>query len=276
MGVAAAKAGVGLSKAAPKTTEWLRPLHPEDGPCMTKTLSSGLGPARLSGRIDNYRCIRESAHFVFSNADQAALGVVAIAAGVAGLAGQAIAAASYADDAEEPADRLTFTINGQSVRGWVWRSPFAEGDVVDVVGAWDSDHFELVAIRRSSDRTIALYPHCTRGRRRHVMKACFWWAAGTSVFNGAIVLTMVGSFGMTSLLEAVHEGAGYFILGVYIFFAVAVTSMAWKWMSFARLSERIFKALDMSDPGGVDLVRRTRQVRLASDPGELGVFYFKY
>ena len=87
---------------------------------------------------------------------------------------------------------------------------------------------------------------------------------------------MILSVGMAHFLRAVDEGAGYVAIGIYVFFAIATISMSWQLMSFARLSEHVFRALDMPDPSNVDLVKSTRKVRLASDPAELGTFFFKY
>src|SRR5690242_669596 len=106
------------------------------------------GMVKLSGTIANYKCTRASASFVFTDSDRTKLGVVAIAAGVAGLSGPAISTASYAASTEEEADYVEFELDGKPVKGWVWRSPFEEGDEVEVAAEWQGDHYEAGAIAR--------------------------------------------------------------------------------------------------------------------------------
>lgn len=96
------------------------------------------------------------------------MGVIAVAAALAGLGGQAIAVANNAHSVEEEADYVQFGLNGSVVQGWVWRSPFSEGDEVHVAAQWIGDHYEAFGIARPADKTIALYPHCSRSKTRHV------------------------------------------------------------------------------------------------------------
>lgn len=122
---------------------------------------------RLSGTISNYQCTRAYASFVFSESNQQQLGVVAIAAALAGMSGQAATTAGAASDVEESADYLKFDLNGHAVKGWLWRSPFKDGDEVVIAAQRMNDHYEVYGIARPYDRTIALYPHCSRSKGRH-------------------------------------------------------------------------------------------------------------
>lgn len=53
-------------------------------------------------------------------------------------------------------------------------------------------------------------------------------------------------------------------------------SLSRKWMPFVRLAEKVFRALELSDPSNVDLVKSSNKQRTARDPGEFGTFYFRY
>ena len=154
----------------------------------------------LRGTIKHYKCKRDYATFVFNDKDKTAFGAIAIAAGLAGLSGQAIGTASAAASMEEAADYLEFELDGKSVKGWVWCSPFQEGEAVEVVGEWKVGHFEAYAVARPEDRIVALYPHCSRGAKRHVNTAVKWWFWGNS-FMMLLVLLMVGYLGLSSTLE---------------------------------------------------------------------------
>jgi len=231
---------------------------------------------KLTGVIEHYSVARSSASFVFTNDDRTALGVVAIAASLAGQAGQAISTASSITSTEEDADYVSFQVAGQRVRGWVWRSPFADGDIVDVIGESKVDHLELAAIVRPADRIIALYPHCSRGRSRHIWNAVKWWLLGSTLFLLAWIslLLLIGS--TESFVRGLADGTGYVYFGMYVFFGLMAASLAYRWMPFVRVAERVFTALGWSNPGSVDLPKATKAHRKTGDPGELGTFYFRY
>ena len=124
------------------------------------------GLVKLTGTIENYKVTRTEASFMFTDTDRTKLGVTAIAAGIAGLSGPAISTAAYATSGGEDADYVEFDLDGKPVKGWVWRSPFREGDAVEVAAEWRDDHYETAGIARPMDRVIALYPHCSRGKAR--------------------------------------------------------------------------------------------------------------
>ena len=233
------------------------------------------GLVKLSGTIRNYKATRTSANFVFTDSDKTKLGVVAIAAGIAGLSGQAISTASSAN-AEEEADYIEFDLEGKQVKGWVWRSPFKEGDVVDVAAQWQEGHYETGGVMRPSDRTIALYPHCSRGRSKHFRSVAKWWLIVSNAFVGCLLLWLLSTGSVAELNRGLQEGGYYVLAGVYVFFGVAISSMARKWMVFVRLAEKIFRTLDLPEPSNIDLVKSSKAQRKPGDPGEFGTFYFRY
>lgn len=228
---------------------------------------------KLSGKISSYKCQRAQANFVFSTGDQKKLGVVAIAAALADMGGQAASVAASASAMEEEADFVEFDLNGDKVKGWVWRSPFKEGDIVDVVAQWQGFHYELYGIARPVDKTIALYPHCSRSRTRHIKNAIKWWF----IFNAAFLalLMVTGWFiGMEDMLQDVEF---YYMYGpVTLFFVLMFSSLTKQFMPFVQLSERVFVTLDLPNPTNIDLVESSNKQRTADDPGEFGTFYFRY
>jgi hypothetical protein len=158
---------------------------------------------KLSGTICNLKVTRSSASFVLTSSDQTKFGIIAIAAALAGMDGQAAAASHYASDMDEVADYVEFDLNEHSVKGWVWRNPFHEGDVVNVAAEQVNGHWEAYGIVRPSDRTVALYPHCSRGSATHYKNAFFWWVAGTF---GALVFCGGAMLMMFSVLDYFPEG----------------------------------------------------------------------
>ena len=231
------------------------------------------GLCKLQGKIKQYKCTRASASFVYSEGDQKKMGVVAIAAAFAGMGGQAASAAASASAVEEEADFIEFMVNGDSAQGWVWRSPFKEGDIVDVAAEWQDDHYEAYGIARPTDKIIALYPHCSRSRGRHIKNTIKWWVVWNTLFFGAyaVLLLYIGGLDLLFLPQ------NYLISGsLAAVFVLMFISLSRQFMPFVRLSEKIFVTLDLPGARDIDLVRSSKAQRTAADPGEFGTFYFKY
>jgi hypothetical protein len=228
---------------------------------------------KLSGKMTSYRCSRAAASFVFSQSDQHKMGVVAIAAALAGMGGQAASTAGYASDLEELAEYVEFDLNGEPVKGWVWRSPFKEDDVVDVAAEWQGYYYEAYGIVRPADRMIALYPHCSRAKGRHIKNAVKWWAISNTLFFSAVGAWFVYLGGLELLLKpAILWTTSAVALALIPMFI----SLARQYMPFVRLSEKIFSILGLPDATNVDLVKSSKQQRTAEDPAEFGTFYFRY
>ncbi|MFH0128844.1 putative type VI secretion system effector [Variovorax sp. VaC1] len=234
------------------------------------------GLVKLTGVITNYKVTRSTASFIFTDSDRNAMGVVAIAAAAVGLSGPAIATASTAANTEEEADYVEFDLDGQVVRGWVWRSPFKEGEKVEAVVEWRGDHYETAGIARPSDRVIALYPHCSRGRTKHIRNAVKWWLIGTTLMVALLLLARIATLPIELAFRGLLEEGAFVILGFYLFFGLMAFRLALRWMPFVRLTEKVFRTLGKSSPSNVDLVKSTKAQRKPDDPGELGTFYFRY
>lgn len=228
---------------------------------------------KLSGRISNYKCTRARASFVFTQSDQTKMGVVAVAAGLAGLSGQAISAAANASDMEETADYIEFTLAGKQIKGWVWRSPFKEGDDIETAVEQRSDHFEAYIVASPKNRLVALYPHCSRGTRSHLKNALKLWSIVASSFATAVVLLGLAQGGWGA--DETPYLVGMTVCS-FAFFGAMTYSLTRKWLPFVRLAEKVFRALDLPDPSNIDLVKSSKKSRTPQDPPEFGTFYFRY
>ena len=234
------------------------------------------GLVKLSGTICNLKVTRDTASFVFTESNQAKMGVIAIAAAMAGMGGQAMSTASNASAMEEEADYLEFDLDGKPVKGWVWRNPFKEGDVVEVAAENAGDHWEAYCVARPDDRTVALYPHCSRGRMRHFTNAAKWCFLLCLVF---LLICLAASISITSgsyLVDQFIQDSLVFGGFGFAFFALMTWSLSRKWMPFVRLAEKVFRVLDLPDPSNIDLVKSSKTQRTEHDPGEFGTFYFRY
>ncbi|MDR9836380.1 putative type VI secretion system effector [Herbaspirillum huttiense] len=229
---------------------------------------------KISGTIRHYSCERGEASFVLTRKDKARMGMVSVALAVAGMGGQAIATASNAATLQEEADYVEFDLGGKKVKGWLWRSPFKEGDVVDAAVVWKGEYFELVALANPGDRTIALYPHCVRGRRAFYTLVFRWWfifAGLITPVSTSFFICLTGSY--RYFFELPFWG-GWAVIALGWTFVIFMLML--QWTPFGKAAQRVFSVLGLRDPSGVDLKKTTKAQRKPGDPPEMGAFFFRY
>lgn len=250
---------------------------------MSQPTNSSSTPAQLEkikGRIVKLAKQRDRANFFFLDSDKSAMGVLAVAAATIGASGAAAGTAIASSELEEEVDYVEFELGTTFVRGWLWRSPFSAGDEVEVVGEKRNGHFEAIAIARPSDRTVALYPHCSRGTISHLKNAIKWWFLATT---GLVLLAWCMIFATEIVVEHSLNHLGETVVpflwaafALYIFFGVFAAYSSWRWMKFVRTAERAFEAFGWEGSRNIDLPRRSKEARRGDEPSEYGVFYFRY
>ncbi|UJB30819.1 putative type VI secretion system effector [Chromobacterium sp. Beijing] len=234
--------------------------------------------SKTNGKISRYKKTREMANFFFTDRDRNIMGLAAIAGALAGAAGMAASTARDASNLREQADYIEMEINGLPAKGWVWYSPFQDGDIIDVIGTPRENHFEIVAIARPKDRIIALYPHCSRGKIPHIKTVVKWWFLSTTFLATIFASLLAILFDFISDNDAPYffwnigyiyaSLAMYLLLGAYSF----VTGK--RFMMFVNAATQVFKTMGLPDPDNIDLPKKTK--RKPGDPGAFGVMYFNY
>ncbi|WP_227108278.1 putative type VI secretion system effector [Chromobacterium rhizoryzae] len=240
--------------------------------------SSTMKLSKISGKISHYKKTRELANFFFTDHDRSIMGLAAIAGALAGAAGMAASTARDAANLREEADYVEMKVDGKSAKGWVWFSPFQAGDEVEVIGTQQEGYFEIVAILRPTDRMIALYPHCSRGKKAHIKNIIKWWALSVSfmlllLFPAFIFIVNIFTnydliklfFGLDYIYTCIFF---YTLFGLYFF----VTGK--RFMMFVNAATQVFKTMGLPDPDNIDLPKKTK--RKPGDPGAFGVMYFNY
>lgn len=235
----------------------------------------------LRGAIENYKVERKFSNFILLDSERGAMGAVAIAAAATGASGLAMGAAVSATSTDEEADYVEFRIEGELVKGWLWRSPFSEGDVVDVVVSKSGDELGLLAVYRPSDQLIALYPHLSRGRRAHAINALKWWAIGSTIVVGltslafAYVAAESGSlwdqFRNRDFLDVILVGGG----ACYGYFLIYTVWSLRRWRKYTEMAEKIFAALGWKNGNGIDLVKSSKKLQRGEKSFGYGAFFFR-
>ncbi|KWN18017.1 hypothetical protein WT83_11080 [Burkholderia territorii] len=242
-------------------------------------IATDISPTHLlHGRIQNLRKTRLNQDFFFNAADRAKMGATAIAAGLAGLGGIATGLSGMAMDTTEEADLLEFDLDGKSVRAWVWQSVFDEGDDVEVVAEKIGDIWQGYGVRRTSDKIVALHPHCSRGRRAHYKVAVSW---GLKIGLSLIIVMNLVSAALAAF-QSINNWHAIFLmwifggLGVLLISLLISLRVAKRMMGFVKLAEGIFDGFGWTDVKNIDLPDITKKNKRPGDPAALGVLYFRY
>lgn len=240
-------------------------------------MNEGSQQSLLRGRIRNYKVTRTTETFFLSDFDRNATGLVAVAAAAAGMSGMGAGLMSLGGE-EEEADLVEFTLDGgERVQGFVWQSPFKEGDEVEVVAQQMGGVWKAFGIARPEDRIVALHPHCSRGRKAH-WRAVFsyWWKVSlTLTFLGAVILYLQGGGGdrlINTVLPLSIGGGGI----ASLIFGWVAWGLGRKLRPFVQMAEEIFRGFGWRDVERIDLYKLSRRNRKPDDPVELGAFYHRY
>ena len=237
---------------------------------------------KICGEIKNYSQSRKDAIFFFTKNDKFSMEVIAVLASLAVLGGQATAISSNAHSLEETADYVEFEIDDKRIKGWLWRSPFSNNDSVHVATEWNGEYYELFGACRPEDRTIALYPHCSRGKLTHIRNAIKWWLVILVLFNLLMLLVpYIDDYSITAAAKEMidmygGENGWAWLVGTTAIVTVPVVSMTMKWMPFVKVAENVFKTLELPNSANIDLVRSSKKQRTNEDQREFGSMYFRY
>jgi hypothetical protein len=228
----------------------------------------------LRGRLSKLRRTKVTRDFMCSENQRIATNIGTVALGLTGMTALSVGLAVSAGHSDEEVDKVEFDIEGVHVEGWLWRCPFRENDEVEVVAEQSPAGVTCFAVRRVEDGLIAVYPHCTSGRRAYlktVLKVCLsfllpWIAVSAYLFFvKAPLLTLPQRFfylGVAALIPALF----------LLFFAVSGYR---KDRSFIALSEQIFATFGWEDVRSINLKKTSKGKRCPNDGPGYGLWIFR-
>nr|KUY54550.1 D-alanyl-D-alanine carboxypeptidase [Burkholderia oklahomensis EO147] len=138
--------------------------------------------------------------------------------------------------------------------------------------------YRAFAILRPFDRTIALYPHCSRGRQaffKNVAKLfLLFFAFVVFGFGGllAVVFFVKGYGNWMSVLELISMVSG----ALFVIYGIIAINIERKFMNFVRMAEGIFEVLSWEKVWRIDLPGKSKIARRVEGRPGLGGLYFKY
>ncbi|WP_434115291.1 putative type VI secretion system effector [Paraburkholderia caffeinilytica] len=232
-------------------------------------------PALLRGRIVNLVRTKTTRDFMRTESEKIATSIGTVALGLSGMTALAVGVSTAAGNSAEEVDKVSFQIEGVRVEGWLWRFPFRESDEVEVVVEKSNVGVTCFAVRRLEDELVAVYPHCTSGRKAYVKKSVkictallgIWISVMACLFfMKAPELTLPQKFyflGVTSAFPALF----------LLFFALSAYR---KDKVFIAISERMFETFGWHDPARIDLKKTSKGKKKKSDGSGYGLWIFRY
>ncbi len=217
----------------------------------------------LRGIICDLVIERGEEDFVQSRGDRALGTVATTGLAAAGLAGAATGALLATTGGGDSVEFFTCTVDGKRVAGRFTKASFKNGDSVEVAADPQSDGtYAALAVRRPSDQTVWMFPHCSRGSKKH-------WAYASRVvgmlffaifLNGALFAGGIEFFSQKKasasalLFACVMGGALAFSMACHLSIRVAR-----RWRPFVQKAEAIFAAFGYRDPSRVDMEQQHKK-----------------
>ncbi|VWB51094.1 hypothetical protein BLA13014_02218 [Burkholderia aenigmatica] len=236
-------------------------------------------PVLLRGVITGLTKRRESYEAIFTEADKQAMERTAVVAALAGLNDIALNLSTSTEFTETTGDLVTFRLNGEEVRAWIWLSVFENGDEVEVVAERAGAGWIGYAIRRCGDGILSVHPHCERGSRalfKFFLKfsTLFWGGCAlvTMLFVTAVVMRD-SSFDKWELMFEVYLTGGLALEAIALFVAFGI------WRRFKRqvpMANKIFETFGWKDPRNVNLPKTSKRLRQPEDTWQMGKLIFRY
>ncbi|ARK82133.1 hypothetical protein BOC40_18510 [Burkholderia pseudomallei] len=234
-------------------------------------------PVLLRGVITGLTKRRASYESIFTEADKQAMEHTAIVAALAGLNDIALNLSTSTQFTDTVGDLVTFELNGNEVRAWIWWSVFENGDEVEVVAEQAESGWVGYAIRRCSDGILSVHPHCERGSRalfKNLLKwsVLFWSGCALIITLIQVVMVINDSDGWQTLLVG-GLLAWLTIEVVAIFIAYRI------WGRFKRqlpMANRIFSTFGWRKPSSVDLPKASKRLKRPDDTWQMGKLIFRY
>ncbi|WP_176026157.1 putative type VI secretion system effector [Robbsia andropogonis] len=237
------------------------------------------GPVLLRGSITGLTKRRASYETVFTESDKQAMERTALVAALAGLNDVALNLSSSTEFTDTVADLVTFNINGEVVRAWIWLSVFENGDEVEVVAERAGDDWIGYAVRRCSDGVLSVHPHCERGSKANFKfflkwSVLFW--SGCGLAATLLVTVMAMSNGMPNGWDPFFKA----FLPAWIVWEATAVFIAFRISRRFRkqlpMANKIFATFGWSDPPNVDLPKASKKLRQPEDTWEMGKLIFRY
>ncbi|WP_081062013.1 putative type VI secretion system effector [Burkholderia territorii] len=236
-------------------------------------------PVLLRGTITGLTKRRAVYEAVFTEADKQAMERTAVVAALAGLNDIALNLSTSTEFTDTVGDLVTFRLNGEEVRAWIWLSVFENGDEVEVVAERAESGWVGYAIRRCSDGILSVHPHCERGSRalfKFFLKCSVLFWSGCALAVTLLVASLM-------LYGGVHDRWIFFIKTFIVSWGVIEAMAVFIAYNVSRrfkrqlpMANKIFATFGWKDPPNVNLLKTSKKLRQPEDTWQMGKLIFRY
>ena len=204
--------------------------------------------------------------------DRAAGGLASVGLALEGMAGAGASALLSAGDMADTGVLFTCSVGDKKVLGFFSEASFRTGDVIRVVGTDTADGLSALAIQRTSDATLWMFPHGGRGTVAY-RRFCWKWIPALSVLAPMLLFVALqlfagrGQIDLVGLLLAVVPSSA---LAAAIGFGVAR-----RFTQFAAKTDEALRGLGFKNPESMDLPAISRAA-CRDLPQEQRLGYYPY
>jgi hypothetical protein len=211
----------------------------------------------LSGTLSDLYIENGDENFIPSSATQLAGGGAAAGLALAGLAGAATNALFVAGGGVDQVQFFTATLSNNRIAGRFSKIWFENGDELEVAAKPQSDGtYAAYAVRRLSDKTLWMFPHCSRGMKPHWRFA--WKMAVVFVFSFSAGMNILGisAVGFDDFWSAKVFLLPFGFVNAIVFGCYFALNTARRWKPFVATAEAIFRAFGYQHPETVDMPKQ--------------------
>lgn len=235
------------------------------------------GPVLLRGTIANLSKRRASYETVFTESDKTAMERTALVAALAGLNDIALNLSSSTQFTDTVGDLLTFDLNGEPIRAWIWLSVFENGDEVEVVAERAGSEWMGYAIRRCRDGVLSVHPHCERGSWANFKFFLKWsllfWTACAFVVS---IIIFLRTLHQRELWGGLIEGLAVDWLAVECLAVFIAYRLSRRFKKQLPMANKIFETFGWRNPASIDLTKTSKKLRQPEDGWQMGRLIFRY
>lgn len=214
----------------------------------------------MTGRLSDLYIEDKDENFLSSGCAELAAGGAALGLAAAGLAGAATNALFNASGGTDRVQNFTGLLDGKRISGRFSKIWFQNGDELECAGDFQLDGSAAVyAVRRPSDQTLWMFPHCSRGRKKHWNYARRMCVVLPMITVESTLLFLVPKFGFAlwSKPETAFGANIFSLMGINLGLYFALNT-ARRWVPFTAVAESIFAAFGYPDPAQVDLPQENK------------------
>ena len=236
----------------------------------------------LRGRLTDLYVEDGQEDFVSTQGTNFQTAGAAIGLAAAGLAGAATNALFSAGGGADRVKYFTGLLDGKRIAGQFSKIWFSDGDHLEcAVESQPDGSYTAYAVRRPSDQTLWMFPHCSRGRKKHWRYARRMSAILSFLMTIFLLLCLTPVLGIALFAD----DAARFLSTIFVVIGVLMgtyfsLNTARRWRLFVEIAESIFEAYGYPDPSQVDMPEQNKlywkKFPISPEPREHGAWVFRY